>query len=267
MKNASAWCSNPKKVFVIGANGKTGFQLVKPLEENPSFQPKAMIRDSSQSQRFDDVKVPWIVGDLENGAPSPQDLEGLRCGNFCCWSGWWMAKNKKVTIDCLSAVKSMVTAQETKSVQRFILLLGRRQSLQASSDDLLGPLSAWHRLKAKSEEHAKESHSHGWHVDWTILCPGQLLDDESSKPGTSLMKASLIHGEDDLRNALTLKEKEAALKAFPGSHDGKEERLCISQDNTAAALLGLLSAPNTIRKSITAVDGVLPVDKALAMMS
>ena len=39
--------------------------------------------------------------------------------------------------------------------------------------------------------------------------------------------------------------------------------LCVSRDNTAATLVGLLAAPNTIGKSITLVDGILAVDEAL----
>jgi len=165
----------------------------------------------------------------------------------------------------------MAAAQETKSVQRFILLsginsdpLGTRRSANASGQDLEGPLSAWHRLKAHSETYVKESHLHGRPVDWTILCPARLLDDESGKPGTGMIKASLIHGEDDLKTSLTTEEAFAAIKNFPGSHDGKTERLCISRDNTAAALMGLLSAPDTIGKSVTVIDGTLPVDEAFS---
>ena len=91
------------------------------------------------------------------------------------------------------------------------------------------------------------------------------MDDEAG--GTGLIKASLTHGEDDLKDALKPEEKMAAAKSFPGSHDGKMERLCVSRDNTAAALMALLGAPNTIGKSITIVDGILPVDEALSKLA
>jgi len=130
------------------------------------------------------------------------------------------------------------------------------------STDLSGPLSAWHRLKAHSETYLKESHLHGRALDWTILCPSRLVDD----PGTGKVKCSLIHGEDDLRNSLTDKEKEAALRVMPGSHDGKNQRLCISRDNTAAILVGLLGRDNTIGKSVTVIDGIIPVVEALSMV-
>ena len=177
---------------------------------------------------------------------------------------------KKVTIDYLAAVRSVVTAQETQSVKRFILLsginsdpLGTRRSVD--SRDLSGPLSTWHRLKAHSETYLKESHLHGRALDWTILCPGRLVDDPDN-PGSGLIKCSLIHGEEDLKRNLSDEEKVAAVKVLPGSHDGISERLCISRDNTAAALVGLLDADNTIGKSITVVDGVLNVQEALSQI-
>ena len=139
--------------------------------------------------------------------------------------------------------------------------MGTRRSVDAT--DLSGPLSAWHRLKAHSETYVKESHLHGRTIDWTILCPGRLLDPDDGSHGTGLIKASLIHGEDDLKNSLSKEEQKAAVKALSGSHDGKVERLCISRDNTAEAIVAFLDSPNTIGNSITIVDGIQSVEEAL----
>ncbi|EJK44702.1 hypothetical protein THAOC_36741 [Thalassiosira oceanica] len=268
MSNSST-CPSPQKVFVIGANGKTGHRLVRLLEQNPSYLPTAMVRDPAQGKRFDDLGVPWVARDLEMGAPSAADLEGFDAVIFAAGAGRDRPDIKKVSIDYIGAVRSMAASQESSSVGRFILLSGinsdqegTRRSANASGDDLLGPLSAWHRLKAHSEAYVRSSHLHGRSIDWTILCPGRLLDDEAG--GTGLIKASLIRGEDDFKHALTPEEKMAAAKSFPGSHDGKMERLCVSRDNTALALMALLGAPNTIGKSITIVDGILPIDEALS---
>ena len=40
----------------------------------------------------------------------------------------------------------------------------------------------------------------------------------------------------------------------------------INRDNVAATLVGLLAAPNTVGKSITLIDGMLPVSEALAAL-
>ena len=42
------------------------------------------------------------------------------------------------------------------------------------------------------------------------------------------------------------------------------ERLCCSRDNFALSLVELLRTTNTQGKSITLVDGVLPVQEAMA---
>ena len=225
-----------------------------------------MIRTAEQAPRFDSLGVEWMVGDLEMGHPAASALEGADAVIFAAGAGRARPKLKKVTIDYLGAIKTIASSQETNSVQRFLLLsgintdpLGTKRSIH--SNDLEGPLAAWHRLKAHSETYLKESHLHGRSLDWTILCPGRLVDEEGG--GTNKIKASLIHGEDDLKDSLTKEEKMAAVKVLPGSHDGKSERLCVSRDNTAATLVGLLAAPNTIGKSITLVDGILAVEDAL----
>ena len=107
----------------------------------------------------------------------------------------------------------------------------------------------------------------------------------------------LCAGEDDLKDALSADERAAAVRLLPGSHDGKVERLCCrfgqvqstcavssgqevpsfyyawpdrdaplccSRDNVAATLVELLRAPNTAGKSITLIDGVRPVQEAIA---
>lgn len=130
------------------------------------------------------------------------------------------------------------------------------------STNLSGPRSSWHRLKAHSETYLKESHLHRRPLGWTILCPGRLVDDPD-KNGTGKVKCRLIHGEDDLKYSLTNAEKKAAVKVMPGSHDGKNERLCVSRDNTALTLAVLWDNDGTIGKSITVVDGILPVEDAL----
>ncbi|CAB9506372.1 epimerase [Seminavis robusta] len=262
-------CEQPQRVVVIGANGKTGFHLVRMLHQHPNYSTLAMIRAADQATRFEELGVDWTTGDLEAGSPSVEALEGADAVIFAAGAGRDRPNIKKVSIDYLGAIKAIASAQETKSVKRFLLLsgintdpLGTRRSVNSS--DLDGPLAAWHRLKAHSETYLRESHVHGRALDWTILCPGRLVDE--GEVGTGLVKASLIHGEEDLKETLSEEERAAAVKVMPGSHDGKSERLCVSRYNTAAALMALLGAPNTIEKSVTLVDGILPVEEALSIV-
>ena len=211
--------------------------------------------------------VEAVVGDIaEHGAPSAQHMSGLDAVIFAAGAGRHRGPLKQVLVDYAGAVRSVVAAQESDSVSRFILLSGINSDVKGTrrsehSSDFEGPLAAWHRLKAHSEIYLQQSGLYGRALNWTILCPGRLLDDHGT---TGLVKLSLIHGEEDLKTTLTPQEREAAVRHLPGSHDGKVERLCVSRDNVAATLVGLLEAPNTANKSITLVNGIVPVQEALS---
>ena len=244
-------------------------RVVKLLKQSDKFEPVAMVREEAQRKRFDEMGVEAVVGDIaEHGAPSAQQMSGLDAVIFAAGAGRHRGPLKQVLVDYAGAIRSVVAAQESESVSRFILLSGINSDVKGTrrsehSSDFDGPLAAWHRLKAHSEIYLQESGVYGRALNWTILCPGRLLDDPE-KDGTGLVKLSLIHGEDDLKTALTPQEREAAIRHLPGSHDGKVERLCVSRDNVAATLVGLLEAPNTANKSITLVDGIVPVQEALS---
>ena len=140
---------------------------------------------------------------------------------------------------------------------------GRYAHADAAGADLDGPLASWHKLKRHSEIYLEEHALYGRQLEYSILCPGRLVDDADA-PGTGRVIASLIHGEDDLKASLSADERAAAVRSLPGSHDGMVERLCCSRDNVAEALVELLRTRNTAGKSITLVDGVVPVHEALA---
>lgn len=226
-----------------------------------------MIREVTQKEKFEEMGVRCVVGDIAAGAPSAEHMSDVDAVIFAAGAGRQRGPLQQVLVDYAGAIRAIVAAQESGTVNRFILLSGINSDVLGTkrskhSTDYDGPLSAWHKLKAHSEIYLQESHLYGRKLSWTVLCPGRLVDD--SEAGTGLVKASLIHGEEDLKASLTQPEREAAIKHLPGSHDGRVERLCISRDNVAAALVALLDSHNTANKSITLVDGVLPVHDALA---
>eukprot|EP00293_Proteomonas_sulcata_P009623 CAMPEP_0184295500 /NCGR_PEP_ID=MMETSP1049-20130417/6330_1 /TAXON_ID=77928 /ORGANISM="Proteomonas sulcata, Strain CCMP704" /LENGTH=197 /DNA_ID=CAMNT_0026604035 /DNA_START=296 /DNA_END=889 /DNA_ORIENTATION=+ len=194
-------------------------------------------------------------------------MQGVDAVIFAAGAGNKRGPLKQAAIDYAGAIKAVVAAQETPEVRRFVLLSGINTDVRGTvrsktATDFSGPLSAWHRLKAHSENFLLDSHLYGRELNWTIVCPGRLVDDPE-KAGTGLVKVSALHGEDDLRESLTPEELEAGLKVLPGSHDGKMERLCCSRDNVAATLVGVLESEKTFGKSFTLIDGILPVPEAL----
>lgn len=235
--------------------------------QSDKYEPIAMIRETAQRDRFEEMGVRWVVGDVAEGAPSAEHMSDVDAVIFAAGAGRHRGPLKQVLVDYAGAIRAIVAAQESL-VTRFILLSGINSDVMGTkrsrhSTDYDGPLSAWHKLKAYSEIYLQESHLYGRQLSWTILCPGRLADNPQ-KAGTGRVKASLIHGEEDLKASLTQQEREAAIQHLPGSHDGRIERLCISRDNVAATLVALLDAPDTTSKSITLIDGVVPVQEALA---
>lgn len=81
-------CEEPQKVVVIGANGKTGFRVVELLKKSSNYEPVAMVREESQSERFKKIEVPSFVGDLDSSiSPTVEDLEGAHTVIFAAGAG------------------------------------------------------------------------------------------------------------------------------------------------------------------------------------
>ena len=269
---ALALALSPQRVLVIGANGQTGSRVVRLLRDSSEFEPVAMLRLPEQQEAFDAMGVESVVLDMDAGAPSAQhmDMANIDAVIYAAGAGRVRGPLKQVLVDLSGAIRSVVAAQESESVQRFVLLSGintdvggTRRSVDAAGADLDGPLASWHKLKRHSEIYLEEHALYGRALEFSILCPGRLVDDADA-PGTGRVVASLIHGEDDLKASLSTAEREAAVRSLPGSHDGMVERLCCSRDNVALSLVELLRTTNTQGKSITLVDGVVPVQEAMA---
>ena len=54
-----------EKVLIAGANGTTGREIVKNLQDHSSYEPIAMIRKEEQQATFDNMNVKSVMGDLE----------------------------------------------------------------------------------------------------------------------------------------------------------------------------------------------------------
>mmetsp|Transcript_11134 Transcript_11134/g.16247 ORF Transcript_11134/g.16247 Transcript_11134/m.16247 type:complete len:118 (+) Transcript_11134:472-825(+) len=115
---SSEICPKSQKVVVIGANGQTDSRVVNLLNQSPNYQPVAMIRDRSQASKFNEIGVPYFVGDL-NGSNSPtvDELEGADAVIFAAGAGRSRPNIKKVIIVYLAAVRSIAASLETKSVK------------------------------------------------------------------------------------------------------------------------------------------------------
>ena len=208
------------QVLVIGANGNTATRLVRRLAQGP-HDPIAMIRHPGQRPKFDDLGVPTVLADLEY--PIDHAVAGCDAVIFAAGSGGRTGKDKTVLVDHLGAIRSMVAAQ-VNGARRYIMLSSIGNDIHSTS-----PIAHYHKAKAHADNHLMETD-----LDYTIVCPGGLTDDE----GTGKVAISRdLHG-----------------------------RGLTSRENLAQALALCLDLENTIGKHFSLLDGEVPVRDALGAL-
>lgn len=206
------------KVLVIGANGNTATRLVRRMAAGP-HDPVAMIRDGSQRPKFDAMGVPTVIGDLEY--PIDHAVRGCDAVIFAAGSGGHTGRDKTVLVDHIGAIRSMVAAQ-VAGARRYIMLSSINNDVNSTS-----PIAHYHKAKAHADNHLRETD-----LDYTIVCPGGLTDDEGS--GTVTVTAEL------------------------------RGRGLTSRENLAEALARCLDEANTVGKCFGLLDGETPIGNALA---
>ena len=135
-----------QRVLVIGANGQTGSRVVRLLRDSSEFEPVAMLRLPEQQEAFTAMGVDSIVADMDAGAPAAQHMANIDAVIYAAGAGRVRGPLKQVLVDLSGAIRSVVAAQESESVRRFVLLSGintdvggTRRSVDAAGADLDGP--------------------------------------------------------------------------------------------------------------------------------
>ncbi len=205
------------KVLVIGANGATATHVIKQLAES-NHDPVAMIRNPSHREKFDNLGVSTVLADLEY--PIDHAIQGCDAVIFAAGSGGKTGKDKTVLVDHIGAIRSMVAAQ-VNDVQRYIMLSSINNDVKSQS-----PIAHYHRAKAHADNYLVETN-----LDYTIVCPGRLIDDA----GSGLVSAT---------------------EHLSGSG-------VTSRENVALALVACLNNHNTIGKAFSLLDGETPINEAL----
>ena len=155
------------RVLVAGANGSTGFRVVRRLLEG-RHHPAAMIRDSDQRPRFDELGAETVVADLER--PLDHAVEG--CGGvvFCAGSGAGTSLEKTRDVDRDGAIRLVDAAREA-GVERFVML----SAMNADPDAEGGGMDVYYRCKGVADEHLRESG-----LEHTVVRPGRLTEEPGS---------------------------------------------------------------------------------------
>lgn len=205
------------KVLIVGANGNTATRVVRRLVDS-AHDPVAMIRDVAHRAKFDALGVPTVLADLEY--PIDHALNGVDALIFAAGSGGHTGKDKTVLVDHIGAIRTMVAAS-IAGVRRYIMLSSINNDVNSTS-----PIAHYHKAKAHADNHLRETD-----LDYTIVCPGRLTDDEATE---RVAVTAELHGRGDT-----------------------------SRENLAAVLVACLDRPDTIGKTFSLLDGETSIDAAL----
>ena len=206
------------KVLVIGANGNTATRVVRLIKNETSHEPISMIRNTTQRVKFNKLGVTTVLGDLEY--PIDHAIMGCNAIIFAAGSGSQTGKDKTVLVDHIGAIRSMVTAQ-VHGVKRYVML-----STINADENSNSRIAHYHKAKAFADRHLIDTN-----LDWTIVCPGGLRDEEG--------------------NGLVSVQSELFLEGLT------------TRDNLAASLVSCLELPNTIGKRFSLIEGKTPIKEAL----
>src|SRR5699024_1511816 len=100
-------------VFVIGANGRIGKQLVGLLHQSDKHTVRAMVRDKDQKEFLEDGGVEAVLADLEHStveelAEAAKDCDAIV---FTAGSGPNTGADKTILVDLDGAAKSIEAAE------------------------------------------------------------------------------------------------------------------------------------------------------------
>jgi len=213
------------RVVVAGGHGKVARHLSRALSARGDV-PVALIRSLDQVEAVASDGAEAVVLDLERC--NVDDVAGVVAGAdavvFAAGAGPGSGARRKDTVDRAAAVL-LADAAERAGVRRYLLVsaMGVDATPPEGTDEVF---VAYLRAKAASEHDLR-----GRDLDWTILRPGSLTDDEPT--GLVQLEAHV-------------------------------ERGAVPRADVAAVLAALLRTPTTAGLTLELVGGVVPVDAAVA---
>ena len=216
------------KVVVVGANGKVAKCFADLTKDNADIEEKAVIRDAGQKAFFDERDIETQVLDIiynsiEDFAEAMSDVDAVVFSAGAGGSGL----DKTVMVDLDGAIKIMTAAQQA-NVKRFVMVstfrTGRKQIAKGIEND--APLKIYTIAKNYADEWLKNRTE----LDWTIIHPGTLTDEEGN--GKVQVGMGLKHSE-------------------------------VPRQDIAQTILASLQDDSTIRKEFEVLAGDIPISEAI----
>ncbi|HSR62348.1 MAG TPA: SDR family oxidoreductase [Gammaproteobacteria bacterium] len=207
------------KILIIGANGKIGKLLIKQLAKS-NHEIRAMIRKEEQRPVLEALGAEVVLGDLEG--EFEHALEDCDAVVFTAGSGPSTGADKTILIDMWGAMKTMYACTD-KGLKRYIMVSSRN-----AGDPDNGPAKIRHYNVAK---HIADEYLKGSKLEYTILRPGKLTDDEGTGHITTTRPDS--------------------------------DQQSITRDDVASCIVYCLDNPGTIGKIVELYQGDTLISEAL----
>jgi uncharacterized protein YbjT (DUF2867 family) len=182
------------KVFIIGANGKVGKNLVNVLNEKKEHEVSVGLRKKEQFEYFEEKGVKPVFLNLEDNLDAITDaINGSDVVVFTAGSGGSTGPDKTLTIDLDGAAKS-VQASEKVGAKQFIMVSAIHADAPEHWTEEMKPYYI--------AKHYADNIIQASKLNYTILRPGGLSDEAGTGKVTtdpSEFKTTMIPREDVAR--------------------------------------------------------------------
>ena len=160
------------KVLIVGANGQIGKHLVTYMQDHPTLEAVAMIRDEAQADFFKKMNVQTVIANLEDDTETiAKAAAGCDAIVFTAGSGPHTGKDKTLLVDLDGAVKT-IEAAKLANIERYIMISSfdtTRAAIQDASESFAPYVVA---------KHYADEWLRATDLKYTIIHPGLLTNNE-----------------------------------------------------------------------------------------
>ncbi|MFD2618647.1 SDR family oxidoreductase [Terrilactibacillus laevilacticus] len=160
------------RVFVVGANGQIGKQIVSLLSKSDQHKVYAMVRSEEQALKYKDLGVEARVANLEGTVHTiAEAMTGSDAIIFTAGSGGATGSDKTLLVDLDGAAKT-IEAAEQAGVNRFIMVSAIQAHNRENWNESIKP---YYVAKHYADKILVASS-----LNYTIVRPGGLVDEPGS---------------------------------------------------------------------------------------
>jgi uncharacterized protein YbjT (DUF2867 family) len=211
------------RIVIAGGHGQIALRLERLLAAR-GYEVAGIIRKPEQAEDLRSAGAEAVVLDLESTSADElaEVLGGADAVVFAAGAGPGSTAERKETMDRDGAVL-LAEAAEQAGVRRYVIVSSRSADSRRQGDDVG---DVYWRAKGAADDAVRARSA----LDWTVLRPGELTNDE----GTGLVELA-----------------------------EKTERGSVPRQDVAAVIAELLRAPGTVGRTLELIGGTTSVADAV----